>query len=402
MKFRYESRTKEGELQAGFVDAGSRDSAVNILSGHNLFILKLEAAEKVHWYDRVSSYWSRVRREDLVIFTRQLATLLQAQLSLNRALATLEEQTTSPTLKEAIRQISQDVDSGLALSQALERQNEIFSGFFISMVRTAEVTGNLDQTAVFLADYTEREAVLISKARSAMIYPSIVIALFVLVAGVMITTVFPQIKPIFDESDVKLPLLSSIFINAGAFLAQWWPLVVLILIILIVMLLDYLRTAEGRALWDDLKIRLPVIRKVYLPVTLTRFADAAAMLSKGGVPVAQAMEVVGETVDNVLYRDILHEISNDVREGMPLSDAVAKHTEYFPPLVSQMIAVGESTGRLDDILLRLAAFYGREADSVVSNIVELIQPILMIVIGVMVALLFASILMPLYRLTAAF
>ena len=402
MKFKYQARNKEGEMQAGVVDAANRDSAVNILSSHELFILKLEAAEKPHWYDRLSGYFSGVKRNDMVIFTRQLATLLEARLSLNRALKTLEEQTQNLTLKEAVFRISQDVDSGLAFSQALERQGEIFSPFLVSLVRSAEVTGNLDQVAKFIADFTEREATLVSKARSAMIYPMIVIALFLLVGGLMVAVVFPQIGPIFENSGVEMPLLSRVMIGSGTFLSQWWFLFLIGFVILGVMIADYIRTPEGKAFTDDLKVRMPLVRKVFLPVTITRFANAAAMLSKGGVPVAQAMEIVGETVDNVLYRDLLHEVSQDVRQGMALSDAIAKHPDYFPALVPQMLAVGETTGQLDEILLRISNFYGREADSVVNNLVELIQPVLMIGIGLMVGLLFASILMPLYKLTAAF
>ena len=402
MKFKYQARNKEGEMQAGVVDAANRDSAVNILSSHELFILKLEAAEKPHWYDRLSGYFSGVKRNDMVIFTRQLATLLEARLSLNRALKTLEEQTQNLTLKEAVFRISQDVDSGLAFSQALERQGEIFSPFLVSLVRSAEVTGNLDQVAKFIADFTEREATLVSKARSAMIYPMIVIALFLLVGGLMVAVVFPQIGPIFENSGVEMPLLSRVMIGSGTFLSQWWFLFLIGFVILGVMVADYIRTPEGKAFMDDLKVRMPLVRKVFLPVTITRFANAAAMLSKGGVPVAQAMEIVGETVDNVLYRDLLHEVSQDVRQGMALSDAIAKHPDYFPALVPQMLAVGETTGQLDEILLRISNFYGREADSVVNNLVELIQPVLMIGIGLMVGLLFASILMPLYKLTAAF
>jgi type II secretory pathway component PulF len=201
---------------------------------------------------------------------------------------------------------------------------------------------------------------------------------------------------------VELPILSSILINSGAFLSRFWLLILIIIGVLVVMLLDYLHTPEGKALTDDLKVKFPLVRKVYLPVTVSRFANAAAMLSRGGVPVAQAMEIVGETVDNVLYRDILHEISNDVRQGIPLSDAIAKHPDYFPTLVPQMLAVGETTGQMNEVLMRIANFYSREADSVVNNLVDLIQPVLMIGIGALVGLLFAAILLPLYRLTSAF
>lgn len=402
MKFRYQAKTKEGENQVGYVEAASREAAVNILSSHDLFILKLEEAEKPRWYDRLGSYWTGVRRQDMVIFTRQLATLLEAKLSLNRALQTVLEQTQSPVLREAVSQIAQDVDAGLSFSQALERQSEVFSEFFVSMVRAAEVTGNLDQAVGFLADYTEREATLISKARSAMIYPAIVLTLFVGVAAIMVTVVFPQIKPIFEQAGVELPLLSAILINSGVFISRFWLLILILLGIAAVMILDYFRTPEGKALADDLKVRLPLIHRLYVPLTVSRFASAAAMLSRGGVPVAQAMEIVGETVDNVLYRDILYGVSNDIRQGIPLSEAIAKHPDYFPPLVSQMIAVGEATGQINDVLMRIANFYSRQADTVVTNMVDLIQPVLMIGIGVLVGLLFAAILIPLYQLTSTF
>ncbi len=402
MKFKYQAKTKEGENQVGFVEAGNRDGAVAVLTGHGLFVLKLEEVDKERWYNRLASYFSGVRQTDMVIFSRQLATLLEARLSLNKTLSTLHEQTINPTLKQAVYEIAQDVDSGLAFSQALERQSAIFSQFFVSMVRSAEVTGNLDQVAKFLADYIEREAILITKARSALIYPSIVIGLFLVVAVLMVTVVFPQIKPIFDQSGVQLPLFSQILLNSGTFLTRWWLAILVVGVILLVMFLDYLQTPEGRGLLDDLKVRLPIVRGIYLPITITRFANASAMLLKGGVPVAQTMEIVGETIANVLYQDLLHEISEDVRRGVPLSDALAAHPDYFPVLVPQMIAVGETTGQLDEMFTRVASFYGREADGVMNNLVDLIQPILMIGLGLMVGLLFASILLPLYKLTSTF
>ncbi len=400
MKFKYQAKTKEGEDQVGFVEAGTRESAANILAGHNLYILSIEPAEKTHWYERLATYFSGVRRKDMVVFTRQLATLLEARLSLNKALQTLYEQTNQPVLKEAVYQISQDVDAGLSFSQALERQGNIFSNFFVSLVRSAEVTGSLEATMGFWADYVEKEYVLLTKARGALIYPVIVIVLFLIVAFVMVTFVFPQIQPVFAQAGVQLPFFSQMLINTGTFMGQWWPVVLLGLAILVFVILDYLRTDEGRAFKDDMKIKLPILKRVYMPLVITRFSNAGSMLLRGGVPVAQAMEIVGETVDNMLYRDLLHEVSEDVRQGVLLSEAIAKHPDYFPKLVSQMLSVGEATGKMDQTFERLASFYGREADSALNNLVELIQPALMIAIGLLVGLLFASILVPLYQLTS--
>lgn len=400
MKFRYRAKNKSGELQVGFVEAGNRDMASTILGGHELFILSIEEADTRRLGDRIANYFGRVKRKDLVIFTRQMATLLEARLPLTDAIKTLYEQTSHERLHDAIFEIREDIDSGLALSQALERQSAIFPGFFVSMVRSAEVTGNLERVMGFLADYLEKEAVLIQKTRSALIYPGIVIGLFVVVAFIMVTFVFPQIAPVFAQSGVELPWFTKFLIASGTFLAAWWPALVLAVVIGFVILVNYLATSEGKAFLDDLKVRLPIVRKVYLPITITRLANVSSMLLKSGVPMTQAMEIASQTIDNVLYQELLDKIAQEVREGGHLADAFSRYPKFFPPLVYQMIAVGETTGRVDELFARLATFYGREGDNLVNNLVDLLQPVLMIGIGILVGVLFASILLPLYQLTS--
>ena len=399
MKFKYQAKTREGELQVGLVDAASRDDAASILGNHNLFILSIESAEQSGFLDRISNYFGRVKRKDMTIFTRQLATLLEARLPLSSALKTLQEQTSHPILKITVQEMSDDISAGLSMSQAMERHSDVFSGFFISMVRSAEVVGNMEEVIGFLADYMEKDQQLVSKTRSALIYPFVVIGLFIGVATVMITVVFPQLGPIFTQAGVKLPFFTRLLIGTGNFLAHWWFLVVIAVVVLIVMTLDYLQTVEGRAFLDDMKVEMPLVKKVFLPLMMTRLSNVLAMLLKGGVPVTQAVEITAGTMNNVLYKDILEAVGEDVRQGKPLSQALAKYPMYVPSLVPQMLVVGEATGQVDKMLMRLASLYGREADTVISNIVDLIQPILMIGIGALVGLLFASVLLPIYQLT---
>ncbi len=399
MKFKYKAKTKDGEMQVGFVEAGSRGSAANILSGHDLFVLSLESAEKTRWYDLLLSYFNRVKQKDMVIFTRQLSVLLEAHLPLNAALRSLYEQTENKTLRDGIFQMAEDIDSGLSFSQTMERQGDIFPGFYIEMVRAAEITGNLNEIAGFLADYTEKESVLVGKAISAMIYPIVLVLLFFVVAGIMMIFVFPQIKPIFVESGVDLPPLTKVLLNSGDFLTKWWFAIAIVGGSFVAIFFEYIRTEEGRALFDDAKIKLPLINKIYLPMVITRFSSAAQLLIHGGIPIAQAFEIIGHMVGNVLYRDIMHEVAEDLRQGELLSKSIGKYPDYFPPLVSHMVAVGETTGRIEQIFGRLATFYGREADDTIGRIVELIQPLLLICIGVAVALLFAAILMPIFKIT---
>ncbi len=387
-------------MQVGYVEAGNRDAAANILAGHELFILSLESAEKGGFLENITSYFGRVKRKDMIIFTRQLATLLEARLPLSTALKTLEGQMKQSVLKEAVRQIGEDIDAGLSFSQAMERQGKVFPAFYIEMVKAAEVTGNMNEIAGFLADYAEREGELLSKAASAMIYPGIVVGLFLVVLLIMVVYVFPQLLPIFQQSNVQLPIYTQILLGFGTFLAKWWFAVLIVLAFLAALVFDYARTPEGEALIDDFKIKLPLLKRVFMPITLARFSNAAALLIHGGIPIAQTLEIIGHMVGNVLYKDVMHDVAADVRQGELLSQSIGKYPEYFPPLVTQMISVGETTGKIEQIFSRLSLFYSREADSVMNNLVDLIQPLMMVVIGVMVGFLFASILIPLYSLTA--
>ncbi len=400
MKFKYQAKTKEGELQVGYVEAGSRDNALAILTNHGLFVLSVESSDTIGIAERISGFVNRVRRKDMLVFTRQLATLLDARLPLNNALRTLHEQTTNKVLKEALFQVSEDIDSGLSFSQALERQGKTFPEFYVEMIRAAEVTGNMDEVAGFLADYTEKENDLAGKASSALVYPGIVLGLFVVVAFILLTFVYPSIGTVFAQNNVALPWYTQVLLSTGNFLAQWWIVVIVAVLALGAVLVNYVQTDEGIALMDDLKLRLPVMKKVYLPVIMARFGNAAALLVHGGVPIAQSLEIISHMVGNVLYKDVIHDVAESVRQGQLFSESLAKHPDFFPSLVSQMVAVGETTGKTEEMFKRLSGIYTREADQVTSNLVDLIQPILMIGIGALVGLLFASILIPIYSLTA--
>ncbi len=399
MKFKYQAKTREGENQVGFVEAPSRDVAASILSSHNLFILTLNEVGKEGFFQRFESYFSkRLKKSELVIFTRQLAMLLEARVPLNTSLKAIHEQSQNPILKEAALEIAEDIDAGLPFSQAIERQPEIFSGFFSSMVRSAEITGNLENVMNFLADYLEREYSLQKRVESALIYPGMIIGLFIVVSFILVAFVIPQISPIFRDAGVNLPFFVMILVGVGAFVGQWWPVVALGLFFLALFAIDYFQTPEGKALKDELKIKLPMLKSIYLPLTITRIANSASMLLRGGVPIVQSLEIIGETADNVVYKEIMHQIAEEVRQGQQISASASKYPEYFPSTVTQMIAVGEAAGQLEQTFSRISVFYGREADSVINNIVELIQPVLIIGVGILVGLLFSSILLPIYQL----
>jgi type IV pilus assembly protein PilC len=401
MKFKYQARTKQGELQVGFVEAATRDGAVSVLATHDLFVLSVEGADKVGLIDRLNKFFARVKRKDVIIFARQLSTLLSARLPINNALRILQQQTKNPTLKEALLEVAEDIDAGLSFSQAMERRGNAFPSYYVEMIRAAEATGNMDEVAAFLADYSEKEGELASKASSALIYPGVVLTLFIVVAFILVTFVYPSLGTVFAENGVSLPWYTQVLLTTGDFLTKWWPAVIVAAALLGFAAVDYLGTTEGQALLDEAKIRLPIVKRIYSPVIMARFGNSAALLVHGGIPIAQSLEIISHMVDNVLYRDVIQEIANDVRQGSLLSQSIAKYPSFFPELVPQMVAVGESTAKIEEMFTRLANIYTREADELTNNLVDLIQPIMMIGMGLMVGLLFASVLIPIYSLTAS-
>lgn len=402
MKFKYSARTKEGELQVGFVEASTQNVAADILASHNLLVLSLEGEKKVRLIDRIIGFFNRVRLTDIMIFTKQFAILLESDVPLGDSIRNLHKQTKNQFLKEIIYEISNDINAGLSLSQSLERKNKIFSDFYLNMIKSAEVTGKLEEAMVFLADYLEKEVSWRSKVRNAMIYPLFIISLFSIVVVILLTIVFPKLAPVFEESNTKLPLPTKILLNSGNFILDWWWVIIAILAMVIFLIIEYFKTAEGKNVINELTIRMPVLGDLFKKIYIARFAESLSVLIKGGIPITQAIEISSHNIGNIVYRDILHNIAESVRAGELFSSLITKNEYYFPSLVGQMVAIGESTGRLEEILSKISIFYTREVDNILNNLSELIQPILISVIGVFVGLLFATILIPIYNLAQGF
>ncbi len=402
MKFKYQARNKNGELQVGMVEAANRDAATQVLTRHELFVLSIESAESSGLRGTVFNFVNRVKRKDIMVFARQLATLVESEVPLGDALNVLQRQITNPVLKEVTIQLYQDIQAGLSFSQALDKHRDVFSDFFVSMVHSAEVTGRLEQALVFLADYLEKEAQWQSKITSALIYPIILLVLFIIVGGIMVAVVFPKIQATFVESGVDMPVFSKVVFSLGGFIAQWWWILLLGIFGAVFVAVDYLRSEEGKTVVGEIVLRLPIFGKLFRKIYITRFSQSFAVLIQGGIPVTQAIEIAGDTIANVAYKEAFHAIADGVREGALLSQLLLANPKLFPDMVGQMTAIGETTGRLDAIMLKIADFYGREADSMLGNLSELLQPLLVAIMGVLIATLFASILTPIYNLAQTF
>lgn len=386
----------------GSVEALNRNEATSILSSHELFILSLEEIGRREILGQLLDYFNRVKSKDLMIFTRQFAALMSARVSLGDALKTLENQTINETLRKIVGDVAADVDAGLSLSQSLQKYNRVFSDFYVNMVRSAEVTGRLDESINFLADYIEKQVNLTARIKSALIYPVILLGLFFIVAGVMVVVVFPQIGPIFKEAGVEVPVFTRVLLKGGEFLSSWWWAIFILFGIFGFWGINYFRSNEGKVFRDEIVLRTPVINKLLRQLYVARLAESLGVLIKGGIPIAQAIEITGATVGSAAYTEALAKTANEVRQGELFSRSLAMRGELFPPLVGQMVAIGESTGRLDEMLGRVSSFYTREVETSVNQLVELIQPLLLVVVGLLVGGLFASILIPIYNLAQTF
>jgi type IV pilus assembly protein PilC len=402
MKYKYQARNKAGELQVGYVEAPSKDVALSVLTGHELFVLSIQSAERHTFRETLFQFFNRVKIRDLMVFTRQLATLMESELPLDNALRVLYQQTTNQILREAVFQVAQDVEAGLSFSQALERQKPIFSDFYVSMVRSAEVTGRLEEALTFLASYVEKEAQWKLKVVNALIYPGVLLGLFLIVAVVMVTVIFPKIEPVFAESGAQLPAITKAFLSTGRIVIDWWWVVILVLGGTVFIVVDYFNTREGKTVKGQLLINLPVFGKLFRKMYVARFAQSLSVLIKGGIPLTQCIEIGADTIGNVVYVETLKAVADGVREGALLSQMLLSYQQYFPAMVGQMAAVGETTGRLDEMMVKISTFYENEVNDMMANLSELLQPILILIVGVGIGLLFASILIPIFNLAQSF
>ncbi|MDE1970101.1 MAG: type II secretion system F family protein [Patescibacteria group bacterium] len=399
MKFTYKAKTQSGDLQVGTIDAGNEQLALDALRRYNLIVVSLEAQKK----DLLSvSFLQHVSLKDLAVMSRQFSAMMEAKIDLPTIFNTLSQQTTNGALRECLREILSDVQGGLSLSQALGKHTDIFSEFYINMVRSGEVGGRLEETMAYLADYLEGEANLVTKVRDAFIYPVFILVVFGIAVGLIVAMVIPSLKAVFTEGNVQLPALTSFVLSLGDFLFQWGWLVILSLAGLAIFFIRYIHTEEGSAIFDTIKLKIPIIGGMYRKFYIARFADATSVLIRGGIPVVQAFDISAYVVSNYPYRLALRNVAEGVKRGEFVSELLASRPDLFPPLVSQMVAIGERTGRIDDLLSRVAKFYNQEVTGIVNSLTELIQPILILVLGVLVGGLMASILLPIYSLVKLF
>jgi len=396
MRFNYQARTKKGDVYVGAVEASSEESAVAILGERGLYVTFLEEAATPVFARRIE-FFGRITKKDIVLFSRQLAIMFRSRVSLIESLRVLSLQTKNADFKEKIFKISEEVEGGTAFSQALARYPKIFSSFYVAMIKSGEASGKLAEVLNYLADHLEREYHLTAKAKGALIYPCLVVIVALLVLTLLIFFVLPNLIEVLEASGQSFPTSTKIVIALADFFRSWWWLIVLLIIVLISFFLKYRSTASGRNFFDRMSLKMPILGLFLQMIYLARFAENLSTLISSGLPIAQALEIVGDIIGNVSYKEVILKTREEVKKGEMISSTLSRVPELFPPVFIQMVLVGEKTGTLDTTLMHIVDFYQKEVDRTIDNILAILEPALIIFLGFIVAGLMLSILMPLYQ-----
>lgn len=397
--FVYKARDIQGVDHKGTIDTLDSSRAARILSKKGLVVTSI--TEKKASSPMFENLFNRVGFDELVIATRQLATMIDSGLVLSEALDILVTQQTNPNFKKVLETVSRDLKSGLDLGSALRKHPRVFPALYCSLVKAGEQAGNLDVILNEMANNLERDREFRSRVRSAMIYPIMIILMMLVVVTIMMVFVIPKLTTLYTQSDADLPLPTKILIGSSNFMINYWWVIVATIIIAVFAFRKWVATPEGRYNFDSLLLKTPLIGRVIRGTSLTNFTRTFGLLTTAGVPILDSITIVAEVIGNSVYRKALLETRMGVERGLTMS-AQLQMVGVFPNIVSQMYRVGEETGKIDKVSFKLADYFEAEADHLVKNLTVIIEPLILVVLGIGVAFLVLSIILPIYKLTTSF
>ena len=401
MLFNYKAIDQNNASREGTVEAANTDAAISTVQKRGYTVVAIEPVEqKKNLLDIEITWFQGISNKDIVIMSRQLATLFEAQVSALRIFRLLGAEAENPQLQSVMNSIADELQAGSSISRALSAHPEVFSAFYVNMVRAGEESGSLDKSFSYLADYLDRAYEVVTKARNALIYPVFVVGVFILVMGLMLTMVIPRISQILLDSGQELPIYTKIVIGISNFMSSYIGVILVVLAFIGFGLFRFSKTPQGRRAFDELKISIPYIGDLNRKVYLTRICDNLATMLGSGIAMIQALEITADVVDNVVYKEIIEETLSEVKGGRSFADTVAEYPE-IPGVLAQMSKVGEETGNLSEILTTLSKFYTREVNNAVDTLIGLIEPAMIVLLGLGVGTLLASVLLPIYNLTSA-
>jgi general secretion pathway protein F len=402
--FEYIGLSEAGKNVKGMREADSQKTLKSLLRKEGVFVTQIstpagskgglkagDEPEPTSWFT------GRVKTDDIAVMTRQLATLIGAGIALVEALGALVDQVEHPKLRRIISQVKQRVNEGSSLADALSQHSTVFSNLYLNMIRAGESAGALDIVLIRLADFTESQAKLRSKVVGALAYPAIMVIVATIIVGILFTTVIPKVTAIFNDMEVVLPIYTRVLIGISDFARDYWYLAIAMVVALVVAIRAYLRTATGKVKSHAWQLKLPVFGSLVRLIAMSRFSRTLATLLSSGVPLLTAMEIVRNIVGNIVLQEVIENARVSIREGESIATPL-KRSGQFPPMVCHMIAVGERTGQLEEMLKKIADTYDNQVESKVTALTSLLEPLMIVVMGGGVAFIVAAILMPILQM----
>ncbi|MEK9131314.1 MAG: type II secretion system F family protein [Patescibacteria group bacterium] len=399
MLFNYTAVDTSGHPTSGGIEAVNQEVAIASLQRRGLIISSIVSADKGEGLGLRLTFFDRVSNKDVVILSRQMATLFQAQVSALRVFRLLAEETDSVLLSKTLTQVADDIQGGNSISKSLARHPKVFSEFYVNMIKSGEESGKLDSTLAYLADYLDRSYEVSSKAKNALIYPAFVMITFVSVMILMLTVVIPKISVILTQSGQDVPIYTEVVIGISNFFVDYGAFLLIILAVAVIFFVRFIQTDIGKLSFDRFKLSIPLVRNLYIKLALSRIADNMNTMLSSGIPMIRALELTAAVVENTVYKQVLTQAVEAVKGGSSVSDAFSRHTE-IPGIMVQMVKIGEETGELGNILKTLATFYTREVNNAVDTMVDLIEPVMIVSLGLGVAFLLAAVLVPIYNISS--
>ncbi len=398
--FRYKAKNRKGKKVQDMVSAFNDRAAMESLQKRGL--TNISVVNKTNSLElKFLSLLNPVKIKDLVIFFRQFSVMITASLPLVQSLKVASEQTTNITLKMIVSEIAQEVDGGSRLSEALAKRSKVFPQFYVSVIKSGETSGKLDEVLNYLADEMERNYDMMNKVKGAMIYPVVVFIGLLGVGVLMMVVVIPQITSILKATNANLPLATRVVVAISDFLTYYWWLLIILAVGLFAGLKLLAKNESTRGYLDYIKLKLPVFGKLFQYIYIVRFSRSIQTLVAGGVQITKSLEIVAEIVDNKIYQDVLLEAAEEVKVGNTISSVFLKN-EIIPSMVSHMISVGERSGKMLLVLEKVSDFYDRELSNLTSNLMSLLEPLIVIVMGVGVGIMVAAVILPMYNVATAF
>ena len=398
--YRYSAMDASGRTVSGRLEADSLELVRAKLADLSYHVLSIRQTKSRGGFQEWFTGMQRVKLRDLVVFSRQFATMIDAGLSVVKCLDILQKQARNPKMKEVIGEVKRDVAGGMSLSESVQKHPRVFSALYINMIRSAEAGGILDTVLDRLSNFLEKEQETRNKIKSAMTYPVVVFCFAMLMLVALLFFVLPKFKGIFETMGLELPLTTRVLLNSSDYMRNYWYIALVLLVGAIVVIKTAARTDRGRYAIDAGKLRLPIFGDLLLKASVSRFARTFGTLISSGVPVLRALEIVADTAGNRVISETVVRARSSIKEGEKISTPLFG-SKLFPVMVTQMIAVGEETGRLDQMLVKVANFYDDEVDTTLKSLTSLIEPLMIVGLGLIVGFIAVSVISPIYSLVGS-